>query len=231
MTVGSWSKPSRIRRSQRLPRTQSAAGAIFAASWGCDVTVTATRMRRTVALGVEFWNDSCDLRELTAAVAADAVGATSNPLIVAHAVQADPATWVPVLDALVAAGAADDEDTLAWRLVEAIAERAAALWAPAHAASGGRAGISCAPVCPRLYRNRARMIEHGRRLAGLGPNIAVKVPATAAGVAAIEALTADGIRTNATVSFSLAQAVACAEAVERGLARAPATAAARFTAY
>jgi transaldolase len=188
-------------------------------------------MRRTVVLGVEFWNDSCDLRELTAAVAAGAVGATSNPLIVAQAVQADPATWLPVLDALVAAGAGDDEDTLAWRLVETIAVRAAALLAPAYAASGGRAGILCVQVDPRLYRSSARMIEHGRRLARLAPNIAIKVPATAAGIAAIEALSADGIRTNATVSFSLAQAVACAEAVERGLARASAVAAATFTAY
>jgi transaldolase len=186
-------------------------------------------MQRTVALGVEFWNDSCDLRELGAAVAAGAVGATSNPLIVAQAVQADPATWLPVLDALIADGAADDEDRIAWRLVETIAARAAALLAPAYAANGGRAGVLCVQVDPRLYRDSARMIEHGRRLAAIAPNVAVKVPATAAGVAAIEALTADGIRTNATVSFSLAQAVACAEAVERGLARAPA--ASSFTAY
>jgi transaldolase len=193
--------------------------------------VTTTRMRRTVALGAEFWNDSCDLRELGEAVAAGAVGATSNPLIVAQAVQADGATWLPVLDDLVATYAADDEDTLAWRFVEAIARRAAALLAPAHAASGGRAGILCVQVDPRLYRSSARMVEHGRRLAALAPNVAVKVPATAAGVAAIEALIADGIRINATVSFSLAQAVACAEAVERGLARAPAGVAPGLRAY
>jgi transaldolase len=47
----------------------------------------------------------------------------------------------------------------------------------------------------------------------------VKFPATRAGLAAIEAATADGISINATVSFTVSQALAVAEAVERGLAR------------
>lgn len=191
----------------------------------------ATPMQRTIALGAEFWNDSCDLRELQAAIEAGAAGATSNPLIVAQAVEADPATWLPVLDALIAAHATDDEDAIAWRLVDALVVRAAALLAPAHAASGGAAGILCVQVDPRAFRDRARMSLHGRQLAAAAPNLAIKVPATAAGVGTIEDLTADGIRTNATVSFSVAQALACAEAVERGLARAPSRTRDRLRAY
>jgi len=38
----------------------------------------------------------------------------------------------------------------------------------------------------------------------------------------MEELTARGVRVNATVSFTVAQAVACAEAIERGIRRAPA---------
>jgi transaldolase len=64
------------------------------------------------------------------------------------------------------------------------------------------------------------MVAHARRLAALAPNIAIKVPATATGLVALEELAAASIRTNATVCFSVAQAVACAEAAERGLARA-----------
>ena len=47
----------------------------------------------------------------------------------------------------------------------------------------------------------------------------VKIPATRAGITAIEAATAEGISINATVSFTLPQCVAVAEAVERGLTR------------
>lgn len=63
------------------------------------------------------------------------------------------------------------------------------------------------------------MIEMGRRLAAWAPNIAVKVPATAAGIRAIEELTAEGITTVGTVSFTVAQAVAVATAQQRGLER------------
>jgi len=47
----------------------------------------------------------------------------------------------------------------------------------------------------------------------------VKIPVTAAGVKAIEEATYQGISINATVSFSLPQCIAVAEAVERGLKR------------
>jgi len=47
----------------------------------------------------------------------------------------------------------------------------------------------------------------------------VKIPATRAGIIAIEEATYLGISVNATVSFTLPQAIAVAEAVERGLRR------------
>ncbi len=53
----------------------------------------------------------------------------------------------------------------------------------------------------------------------LAPNMIVKIPATRAGIPAMEEATYRGISINATVSFTLPQAIAVAEAVERGLAR------------
>src|SRR5437763_16172332 len=47
----------------------------------------------------------------------------------------------------------------------------------------------------------------------------VKIPATKAGIAAIEDATYRGISINATVCFTLPQCLAVAEAVERGLKR------------
>ena len=65
-----------------------------------------------------------------------------------------------------------------------------------------------------------RLVEQGLRFASLAPNMQVKVPATRAGIAAIEELTAQGVSINATVCFTVPQALAVAEAVERGLERA-----------
>jgi transaldolase len=64
------------------------------------------------------------------------------------------------------------------------------------------------------------MVAQAVELAALAPNIAIKAPATAAGLVAIEEMTARGLRVNATVSFSVAQALAVSAALERGLARA-----------
>jgi transaldolase len=63
------------------------------------------------------------------------------------------------------------------------------------------------------------MVEQAVRFAGLAPNIQVKFPATAAGIVAIEEATFRGVSINATVSFTVPQALAAAEAVERGLDR------------
>ena len=56
------------------------------------------------------------------------------------------------------------------------------------------------------------MIEEGRRLAGINPNVVVKVPLTREGVAATHVLTSEGIRLNLTLCFSSAQALLAAKA-------------------
>jgi transaldolase len=66
------------------------------------------------------------------------------------------------------------------------------------------------------------MVQHARELFALAPNIAIKIPAVATGIEAIEELTALGVVVNATVLFTLPQALAVAEAMERGLDRAAA---------
>ena len=75
-------------------------------------------------------------------------------------------------------------------------------------------------VNPKYYRNADAMFEQGQYLASLAPNIAIKCPALPAGIKAMEMLTAAGITVNATVSFTVPQAVQVAEAIERGLSQA-----------
>lgn len=182
--------------------------------------MASSRMKQTVALGTEFWNDSCAPSELAEAIDNGAVGATSNPVIVGAAVSGDKARWLPVLDRLVREHPGDTEDDAAWRLIEAVAKEAAALLAPIHEATHGRQGLLSVQVSPKLYRSTERMIEHGVSLAALAPNIAIKCPSTKEGIAAMEELTARGINVNATVSFTVPQVLATAEALERGIDRA-----------
>jgi transaldolase len=63
------------------------------------------------------------------------------------------------------------------------------------------------------------MVTQAFAFDGLAPNVIVKFPATAAGIEAMEEASYQGISVNATVSFSVAQAFAAAEAVERGMQR------------
>jgi transaldolase len=58
----------------------------------------------------------------------------------------------------------------------------------------------------------AEMIEQGRQLAALSEHIVVKIPTTYEGLKAMNALSADGIRVNATLVFSTSQALLVAKA-------------------
>ncbi len=182
-----------------------------------------SRMRLTILRGAEFWNDSCSLTELKDAVDHGATGATSNPVIVYGVVKADPKTWNPVLDAIIRANETASEDEIAWLLIEEIGRQAAGILEPVHQKTHGLKGYLSMQVSPKFHNHPGRMIEHGTALAALAPNIAIKVPSTAAGVQAAEELVAKGINVNATVSFTVSQAVTVGEAFERGLDRARAS--------
>ncbi|MDF1613814.1 fructose-6-phosphate aldolase [Desulfurivibrio dismutans] len=56
------------------------------------------------------------------------------------------------------------------------------------------------------------MVEEGRQLAKLHPNIVIKVPMTTAGLKAVKKLAEEGIKTNVTLVFSSSQALMAAKA-------------------
>ncbi len=56
------------------------------------------------------------------------------------------------------------------------------------------------------------IVEEGKKLAAIHPNIVVKVPMIKEGVKAIKWFTDNGIRTNCTLVFSAGQAILCAKA-------------------
>jgi len=176
------------------------------------------RMVRTTP--TEFWNDSCDPGELAYAVEHGATGATTNPSIVLDVLRREWPLWRERIGALARENPEATEADLAWRVVEEMAVRAAALLRPEHARTGGRRGRVSIQTDPMLYRSAPALLQQALRFHGLAPNAQVKIPATKAGVEAIEEATASGVSVNATVSFTVSQAIAVAEAVERGAARA-----------
>ena len=166
-----------------------------------------------------LWNDSADPDEIKWSLDQGGVGATCNPVI-AHAVlKTRLAEWRPRIAALIHERPTATEDEIAWAAVEALSIDAAALLLPAFDASWGRNGRLSIQTDPRLYRDPGALVEQATRFASLAKNMIVKIPATRAGIEAIEEVTALGISINATVSFSVPQAIAVAEAVERGLQR------------
>jgi len=167
----------------------------------------------------DYWNDSCSIEELTYAIANGAVGATSNPTIVGEVLHKEMHLWRDRLQAIVAARPTATEDEVTWQLIEEMAVKASGLLLPVFEREHGRKGRLSIQTNPKLYRSAERITEQAIRFAGLAPNMQVKAPVTRAGVEALEEMTAAGISVNATVSFTVPQALAVGEAVERGLRR------------
>ena len=166
-----------------------------------------------------LWNDSATLSELTYAIDHGAVGATCNPVIVLDALKKESQVWNDRIRALAAAFPTATEDEIGWKLVEEISSKRAELLRPAFEKYGGRNGRLSIQTDPHYYRSADALLEQAVRFDALAPNMIVKIPATHAGIAAIEEATYRGISINATVSFCVPQAIAVADAIERGLTR------------
>jgi len=176
-------------------------------------------LRMTQETPTQYWNDSCAVAELAYAVERGATGATSNPSIVLEVLGKEKGYWIPRVHELARANPTWTEVELTWAVVDVMAARGAGILQPIFERSGGRHGRLSVQVNPANHRDPVRMVEQAVRFAGLAPNIHVKFPVTAAGVDAIEEATFRGVNANGTVSFTVPQAIAVAEAVERGLDR------------
>ena len=166
-----------------------------------------------------LWNDSASLDELTYSISHGAVGATCNPVIVLDVLKQEMSLWRDRIRELIRDLPHATEGQIGWRVVEEMSRRSAALLMPAFENSKGKNGRLSVQTDPRLFRDSNALVEQAMHFSHLAPNIIVKIPATRAGIVAIEEATYRGVCINATVCFSLPQCVAVAEAVERGLER------------
>jgi transaldolase len=167
-----------------------------------------------------LWNDSCALQELAGSIEINgAVGATCNPVIVLSVLKKEWSHWKDRIPEIIHAMPSATDEQVAWAVVEEMSRNAAALLLSVFERDSGRNGRLSIQTNPRFYRSSQAILDQAEHFSALAPNMIVKIPVTAAGVEVIEEATYRGVTINATASFTLPQAIAVAEAVERGLQR------------
>jgi len=182
-------------------------------------------LRQLTERGQSIWLDFID-RELVTGdrlaglIADDCVtGMTSNPTIFEKAI-AERGAYDEQLRALVGAGMTDPEELFVELAVSDI-QRAADTLRPAFDGTGGRDGFVSIEVAPRLADDTTATIAAAKYLWGRveRPNLMVKVPATPAGLPALEELIAGGLNINVTLIFALSAYEEVAQAYVRALER------------
>src|SRR5829696_267840 len=184
-----------------------------------------SRLAQLRDAGVAVWLDTLSRELLETGAFARLVagfgvtGATSNPTIFAKAITGSD-RYDEQLRATVASGERDPQELFFALALEDV-RRAADLLRPVYDASGGQDGLVSFQCTPDLADDAAAMRRQAlvlwRRLAR--PNVMIKVPATDAGVAVVEELTALGVNVNVTLLFALARYEQVIEAYIAGLER------------
>lgn len=180
------------------------------------------RLRRLTEAGVSVWCDSIardwlqkgELRRLRDEYGV--AGVTSNPTIFQKAM-GEGTAYDDDIERLAREGLAGPA------LFEALAlddiRAAARELRPVHERTGGVDGYVSFELPPDIAYDTEASIREARRLfAALDqPNVFIKIPATAAGVPAVQAAIAAGINVNVTLIFSLARYREVMEAYLAGL--------------
>ena len=180
---------------------------------------------RLHSLGQRIWLDNLSrtlLQEgtLKKLISEDRIaGVTSNPTIFFKAISESPfyREELQKLKADASLTAEQRYETLAVADIRAACD----LLQPMYKSSKGDDGYVSLEVSPALAHDAAATVAAGLRLkaAVARDNLLIKVPATAAGLTAIEELVAQGCSVNVTLMFSLRHVRDVAQAYLRGITR------------
>ena len=183
------------------------------------------RLQRLHEAGVSIWLDTLSRELLESGEFATLVdeyavsGATSNPTIFAKAINGSD-RYDEQLRGLYSAGVSDTTE-LFFAIALDDVRGAAAILRPVYERTGGGDGFISFECTPDVADDAEATVEQAldlwRRLDL--PNVLIKVPATEAGVAAIEELTAAGVNVNVTLLFAVERYEEVIEAYLRGLER------------
>ncbi len=184
----------------------------------------ATPLESLLASGTKLWLDSIDPDLVRANRAIGATGATSNPIIVADLLASG--RFDEQIERLVGQGLSDDQ--IAWEMTDRLVRDAQGVFLPVWEETGGNDGYVSFEVDPLLedpglnlpHEERvAQYVELGRQWSAGHRNRMIKVPATPAGLDALEELVAAEVTVNVTLIFTPRQYRAAREAIWRGARR------------
>jgi len=178
--------------------------------------MTSTKLHTLAEAGQSVWLDYIDRLLMTSGGLADYVsrglrGVTSNPTIFQKAI-ADSHDYDEQIQELALEGRSAQEIYEALTVEDS--RTAADVLRPVFDETDGTDGFFSLEVNPHLAHDKKGTINEATRLFALvdRPNIMIKVPATAEGVAAFQELIEAGININVTLMFSLEQYDQIAEA-------------------
>ncbi len=181
-------------------------------------------LQSLIDTGTKLYLDSVLPEEVDKNLKWGAVGATSNPAIISAIVKQGGLDHE--IESLIEAGL--DDESVAWRLTDNLVTDAQKKFEPIHASTEGNAGWVSFELDPLLedaelglsdQDRTARYIELGKRYTQGHSNRMIKVPATPAGIGALEELAAAGVTLNVTLIFTADQYTQAREAVWRGAQR------------
>ncbi|MCE9531542.1 MAG: transaldolase [Planctomycetes bacterium] len=181
-------------------------------------------LQSLVECGTKLWLDSVDPVEVSRALGFGVTGATSNPLIVADLIQTG--RFNADLAAFMDAGS--DDAAVVWLLTDRLVKLAQAAFETTWTRTCGDDGYACFELDPLLEspedpltvaERTARYVALAREWSDGQKNRMIKVPATDAGLAALEEIVAAGIAVNVTLIFSERQYKAARDACWRGAQR------------
>lgn len=188
------------------------------------MTTTVNSIRAALALGQSIWYDNIQRAMLTRGELARLInedglrGLTSNPTIFEKAITGS-SDYDQSLQEAVHRHPGQDSEALFYALAIDDITAAADLLRPVYDASGGRDGMVSIEVSPDLAHDTAGTVAQALRLHEriARPNLMIKVPATPAGLPAIEQLIDAGISVNVTLLFSVQRYLEVIEAYLLGL--------------
>lgn len=181
-------------------------------------------IRSLIDSGTKLYLDSVEPEEVDKNLAWGAVGATSNPAIISGIVKAGGLD--AQIETLLSAGNSDD--AVAWALTDSLVTDAERKFKAIHQQTGGDAGWVSFELDPLLedpslgisdVDRTQKYIELGKLWSAGHINRMIKVPASEAGIAALEELAAAGVTLNVTLIFTDDQYTRARDAVWRGAQR------------
>lgn len=183
-----------------------------------------TPLQSLIASGTKVWLDSVDPDLVIQNREAGATGATSNPIIIADLVKSG--RFDQAMSELLEQDASDDE--IAWSLTDQLVRDAQKVFHPVWQETKGNNGWVSFELDPLLEDPSqsiahddqvAKYIELGKQWSAGHDNRMIKIPATPAGLDAVEELCAAGVTLNVTLIFSMEQYVTARDAIWRGAQR------------